>query len=293
MPLVYTGPPDVVDKYVQIYRNALPQDVASTARALDDARVFAEIVTMGEGTGHGWAREARLSTSHGIWTDQHALDHGTSRQGGEDDPALIARLKVGTTALLRQVLLDAANAILAAAGVAGTAALLELPRDAAHFGNYVAMTGTGGTFAQAGTVSKFTPTALPWPTPPFQAATVTPFRSWQLVISGASSSGNNGTRVVTGLEVDAAVVTNATGVAGDDPTVTWKAQRLDVTGNITDGFARAYFSRGYRMGQARPFELIMILPFGTDVGTANSIREALRVKKATGFKVVVERRMNP
>lgn len=293
MPLVYTGPPDIVAKYVAIYRNSLPQDIASTARALDDARVFAEIVALGEGTGHGWAREARLSTSHGIWTDQHALDSGTSRQGGESDAALIARLKVGTTALLRQVLLDVANAILTSAGVAGTAAILELPRDAAHCGNYTAMTGTGGTFAQVGTVSKFTPTVLPWPTPPFQVATVTPFRSWQLVISGASSSGNNGTRAVTGLEVDAAVVTNASGVGGADPTVTWKAQRLDVTGNLTDGFARAYCQRGFRVGQARPFGVIMILPFGTDAGTANSIREALRVKKATGFKVTVERRLNP
>lgn len=227
------------------------------------------------------------------WLDQHARDRGTSRQAGELDQALQARLRVVPDAVTRQALLDAANAILAAAGVSGAAALLELPRDAAYLGSFTALTGTGGTFAQAGTVSEFTPTVLPWPVPPFQAAGVTPLRSWQLVVSGAASAGNNGTRAVAGLDGNAAIVTNASGVAGADPTVTWKAQRLDVTGNVTDGFHRTYLSRGYRVTQQRPFEIVMILPFGTDVGTQNSIRESLRLKKSAGYKLTVERRLSP
>lgn len=226
------------------------------------------------------------------WLDQHARDRGTSRQAGETDPVLQARLRVVPDAVTRQALLDAANAILAAAGVAGSAAMLEMPRDAAYLGSFTALTGTGGTFAQAGTVTRFTPTVLPWPTPPFQAAG-TPMLSWQLVISGAASSGNNGTRAITGLDGDAAIVTNAGGVAGADPTVTWKAQRLDVTGNVTDGFHRIYLSRGYRLTQQRPFEIIVILPFGTSAGVQNSVRESLRLKKAAGYKLSVERRLNP
>lgn len=227
------------------------------------------------------------------WLDQHARDRGTSRQAGETDPVLQARLRVVPDAITRQALLDAANAILAAAGVSGSAALLELPRDAAYLGSFTALTGTGGSFAQSGSVTRFTPTALPWPTPPFQAASVTPVLSWQLVISGAAASGNNGTRAITGLDGDAAMVSNASGVAGADPTVTWKAQRLDVAGNVTDGFHRVYLSRGYRLTQSRPFEIIVILPFGASAGVQNSVRESLRLKKAAGYKLTVERRLNP
>lgn len=293
MPLVYTGPPDVVDRLMQIYRASVPGDLASQNRNLDEARAFAEMVALGEGTGFGWAREAQIHTSHSFWLDQHALDRDLSRQGGEDDPALRARLKTGPAALLRQVMLDAANAILAAAGVSGTAALLRLPEDAAYVGVYTAMTGTGGTFTQIGTVSRFTPTTLPWPTPPFRDPSLQPVYSWQLVIAGAANAGNNGTRTVTGLDADAAIVTNASGVAGLDPGVTWTARRLDVTGNVTDGFARAFVGRGYRVTRTRPLGFLVILPFGTDQGTANSIIAALRTKKAGGFRVLVEVRANP
>jgi hypothetical protein len=227
------------------------------------------------------------------WLAQHARDRGTSRQAGEADPVLQERLRVIPDAVTRQAVLDAANAILVAAGVAGSAALLELPRDGAWLGHYTAMTGTGGTFTQAGTVSMFTPLVLPWPAPPFQAATVAPVISWQLVISGAANAGNNGTRSVTGLSGNAAIVTNAGGVAGADATVTWKAQRLDVTGNVTDGFARAYVGRGFRAASTRPFKLLLILPFGTSAGVQNSVIESIRTKKAAGFAVIVERRLNP
>lgn len=227
------------------------------------------------------------------WLAQHARDRGTSRQAGETDPVLQERLRVIPDAVTRQAVLDAANAILAAAGVVGSAALLELPRDGAWLGHYTALTGTGGTFTQAGTVSTFTPLVLPWPAPPFQAATVAPVISWQLVISGAANAGNNGTRAVTGLSGNAAIVSNAGGVAGADATVTWKAQRLDVTGNVTDGFARAYAGRGFRAASTRPFKLLLILPFGTSAGVQNSVTESIRTKKAAGFAVIVERRLNP
>lgn len=227
------------------------------------------------------------------WLAQHARDRGTSRQAGETDPVLQQRLRVVPDALTRQAVLDAANAILAAAGVIGSAALLELPRDGAWLGHYTALAGTGGAFAQAGTVSTFTPTVPPWPAPPFQGATVAPVRSWRLVISGASHAGNNGTRAITGLTGNAAIVTNASGIAGADATVVWKAQRLDVTGNVTDGFARAYIGRGFRMSSSRPFELLLILPFGASAGVQNSVTESIRTKKAAGFAVIVERRVNP
>ena len=226
------------------------------------------------------------------WLAQHARDRATSRQANEGDPALRKRLQEIPDALTRAALLAAADAILAAAGVVGASALLELPRDAAWLGHYTALTGTGGTFAQVATVSKFTPTVL-WATPPFRSASVSPVINWQLVIGGAASAGNNGTRAIAGLEGNAALVSNAGGVAGADATVTWTARRLDVTGNVTDGFARSFAGRGWRCANSRPFALIVILPFGTSAGTAASVLESVRQKKAGGFRVAVERRLNP
>lgn len=295
MPLVYTGPPDIVAKYVDIYRNAVPGDVASQNRNLDEARTFAEMVALGEGTGYGWSRDAHISTSHSFWLDQHALDRDLSRQGGEVDDVLRARLKTGPAALLRDVILDVANEALAAAGISGSAALLRLPADAAFVGNYVAMTGTGGVFAQSGTSSSFSPMAG-WQVPPVPDPRMQTVGSWQLAIAGAANAGNNGTRTVTGIggaDGNGAIVTNGSGVPGADPTVTWTARRLDQLGNVTDGFARAFASRGYRATSTRPFTIVVILPFGTDAGTAAAVADACRVKKAAGFGVIVERRLNP
>lgn len=226
------------------------------------------------------------------WLAQHARDRDTGRQASETDPVLQERLRVIPDALTRQAILDAANAILDAQGVVGDAALVELPRDAAWAGVYSPMTGTGGTFVQSGTTSQFTPAVLPWPTPPYRAATVFPERRHQLVISGAANAGNNGTRTITGLLNNAAIVTNASGVAGVDATVTWSVRRLDGLGNVRDGFARSYAGRGWRATSGRP-TIIVILPFGTSAGTQAAVTEAVRTKKATGIRLVVERRMNP
>lgn len=294
----FTPPPAIgPEDFYRFGRDALPQWVKTRDEfLLASAQVFATVKT---DVIDYLFRQALITTADGAtsttpdWLQQHARDRGTSRQAGESNAALAQRLRTIPDALTRKALLDAANAALATAGIAGSAALLELPRDAAFTGSFTALTGTGGTFAQAGTVTRFTPTVLPWPAPPFQAATVTPVRTWQLVISGAASAGNNGTRTITGLDGNAAIVTNAGGVAGADPTVTWKAQRRDVAGNVTDGFHRTHAKRGWRASSTRPARLIMILPFGTDAGTANSIAEALRLKKAAGVAVTVERRLNP
>lgn len=223
------------------------------------------------------------------WLAQHARDRGSSRQAGEGDAALQQRLRLIPDALTRQALLDAANGILAAAGVAGSAALVELPRDGAWLGPSMPFSGTGGTFTQAASTTRFTPAELPW----LAEATAYGPIGYQLVVSGAIDSGNNGTRTVTGFDGDAVVVTNSSGVARTDAGVSWTVQRTDDLGNVTDGFARAYADRGYRTSATRPTMLIMILPFGTTAGTAASIDASIRAKKAGGVALVIERRMVP
>src|SRR5262245_48598910 len=111
MPLIYTGPPDVVDKMLQLYRGALPADLASEDRDLDDGHAIAEVMAAAEGQAASWTRETRLSTSHGIWTDQHARDRGLSRQGGETDDHLIPRLQKAPQAITEESLQEAVDAI--------------------------------------------------------------------------------------------------------------------------------------------------------------------------------------
>lgn len=64
--------------------------------------------------------------------------------------------------------------------------------------------------------------------------------------------------------------------------------------DATTGGTRAFHSRGYRMASSgRPYGFIVILPYPTDIGTADAISEYLRQAKAAGFKHIVERRTSP
>lgn len=226
------------------------------------------------------------------WLNQHARDRGTTRADGEDDVTLRARLKQYPDAITRAALLAAVDAVLEANGITTDSAMLELPRDAAYIGEFVAMSGTGGAFVQTGTTSRFTPTVLPWPTPPFRDAAVFPTIQHRLTISGADDAGNDGAFTITGLDGDATIVTNATGVTDAvDAGVSWTVERLDVDGNLRDGFPRVFLGRGYRMTGTRPQTVLLILPFGSTAGIEASVREMLRTKKAAGFRVIVERRL--
>lgn len=251
-------------------------------------------------------KQALITTADGPtattpdWLNQHARDRGTSRQFGESNAALAARLRVVPDALTRPAILAAANAVLAAAGVLGTATLLEMPRDGAWLGTYQPITQPtpGGVFATLGAQTTFTPagggigglSAQPAWTPP----TVFPGTRYQAVIASAGHSGNNGTFEITGLLGNSLVYTNGASVPdGGDTTATVTINRMDALGNVTDGHARSYCNRGWRVGQARPFELRLILPFGTDAGTAASVAESIRLKKAAGYVVAIEVRQHP
>lgn len=253
-------------------------------------------------------KQALITTSEGPtattpdWTNQHARDRGTSRQAGESTAALQARLRVVPDALTRSAILAAANAVLTASGVVGQAALIELPRDGAWIGTYrpILQVTPGGVFATLGSQMTFTPRpglvgiggmgAQPiWTSP-----AVFPGTRYGAIIGSADNTANNGTFEVTGLIGNAIVYTNPSGVAAPaDSGAIAIIYHMDASGNVTDGFARAYVNRGWRVGQVTPPTILMILPFGTDAGTQASIEESVRLKKAAGYKVIVERRLNP
>lgn len=75
--------------------------------------------------------QAFILTATGVWLDQHAKDRGLYRQSGESDAALAQRIRQYQDAITATVLKSVINAILAAAGVAGTCAIVELRRDRA------------------------------------------------------------------------------------------------------------------------------------------------------------------
>ncbi len=229
------------------------------------------------------------------WLQQHAMDRDTRRADGETDPVLRVRLQKFPDALTRATLISIAQDLVDAAGVSGDVAMVELRRDRAYLTTRAPMTGTGGTFAVAGTVVTFTPDELPWPRPPYQDPSIVQVLSSKLVISGAASAANDGTHDITGVVLDAAQYTDASAVAEADPTVTWRVDWYDSDGNLLTagaGRADAYLSRGYRCGDTYP-AIILILPFGSDAALGLAVAEAIRQRKAAGVRVYVERRLSP
>ncbi len=248
-----------------------------------------------------WFGQALIGTATGAgadtpdWLRQHARDRATDRQIDETDVALRARIRSVPDSLTRQTLIDAANAILAAAGVAGSAAMIELPRDGAFSGSFTSNTGTGGVFAAGtGTAMIFTPT-VPFARAPFRdPSVVRRIQGFRLDITGAAHSGNNGNRATTGMLGNGAIVTNASGFAGADATVTWTVRKLDRRGNVLDGRGQAFASRGFRSSHPhRPLNIVMILPYGSTSAIQTAVAEMLRQRKAAGFIATVERRLSP
>jgi hypothetical protein len=228
------------------------------------------------------------------WLGQHAADRDTRRQGGELDPALRARLKNVPDALHRQSILDAAQAIVDASGVVGDVAILEPLRWWRAFYQLNSPdTGVGGTFvAEAGNLHGFQPTVA-FARPPLR--TFDPVITYKLVLSGSANPANDGTFTISDLDEDAAVYTNAGGVAGADAGVAWRVDRYDEDDNLLTGGAGracAYYDRGFRMSSDRS-AIVLILPYGTTEGTRLSVLEMLRIKKAAGILAIVERRLNP
>jgi hypothetical protein len=194
-------------------------------------------------------------------------------------------------------------------GIAGTAYMVELPRDGAFFSTVTTNFGSGGIFtAPSAGVMTFKPTVR-FRMPPFKNAqsmfdsdggvtgTHAPLngrvRSYQLVISGATNSGNNGTFVTTGLVGDAVQYTNGSGVAANpDSAASWTIKHRDIHNVVMDGRLSTYLSRGYRINR-RGGKMIVILPYGTSETVRLSVAEMLRIKKGAGIALTVERRVNP
>lgn len=286
-------------------RKTLPAWYADDARANEYLSAIAKMFGSARAISEHWLKTVVYITlatvdltSNPDWLDQHARDRGTSRQAGESDDALIARLRNIEDLVTRPALLAAVQSMMVDAGFSGTPHMVEFPRDKAHFGGpYLSFGGAGGfTLVKVGSVVTFTPAALPaaqFERPPFWRV---PRRepTYKLTLAGCTHGGNDGTFTVTGLVNGGAQFTNAGGASETAPGgASWLVKHFDPEGNLRDGFARAYFGRGYRMSHTPPSGIVIMLPYGTTAGFQASVLEMLRQKAAGGIRIAVERRLNP
>jgi hypothetical protein len=227
--------------------------------------------------------EAATGGDEADWLQQHAKDRGTWRQDGESDDMLRSRLRNPEDAVTRPALLAFIDAALAAAGL-GSAAMIEMPRDEAYLGDFVSDAGLGGTFGRVGSPMVFTP-LVDFAGLPYRG--IFPADGHNLVIAGAAQANNNGTHPTTGIAGDGVTYTDANGVTGQDPSVSWTVQKLDRRGNLKDGWNKTFLSRGQRVGSALPV-IVVMLPVGVSDALLQSITELASLKKAAGVLVLVE-----
>lgn len=254
----------------------------------------------------------RIGTADPTQLDQHAADRGTRRRLNETDESLRARLRFLEDQVTPGAVTAAATRIMEGALVtipAGYPGLVELRRDRAFFaklrvlddvsialaianqgtpgitsysyavypedadGNIIQPAGfTATTTTGAATLNGTDFNRLSWMAYPGAAA----YHIFRYASAGTpSSTGKIGT--------DTASPFDDTGLAGDSLAYT--------------GFGRyaAYLSRGYRMtGSGRySLEFIIILPYDATQAVADAVAEAVRLIKAGGIGVFVERRLSP
>jgi hypothetical protein len=114
--------------------NAVPAYFRTTEREREDLHALAAQMVLVDASMSHWHRMTFIEHAEGVWLEQHGRDRGISKQAGESDAAYRLRLRVLEEAVTPASILAIANAVLAAAGVAGSARMFELPRDALYLG---------------------------------------------------------------------------------------------------------------------------------------------------------------
>ena len=288
---------------------AIPRVFRDSARMQEDlhmlARQFGAVRAVGVNMlARAWVGTASVDASGPDWLDFLANDYGTSRASGETDSALRIRMRTVPRGVVRSELLELAQDIVDAAGVVGTVAMVEMPRDAAYFGSWTPDTGTGGTFlAESGGI-RFTPTTgFAVGHPPYWGGESSRVAKSFVTFAGSAESTNDGTFEILGLKDDGVLFANGSEVDDNDATVTWTIDRRTAkNASMTGG--KAFFSRGHRMWRGKPIGstethgkgiggIIMILPYGCTASTRLSVLETLRQRASAGVIKRVEYRQIP
>lgn len=129
----YTLPYDDVEDLVKVYRGVVPQDIGAPDLDSDEIYALAEMMAIAKNVQDNWTRSAVISYAEGPYLKIRAEERGYIPQDGEDDDTLRQRVQLPPTAVTRQALSDALQALVTATG-GGTAYLLELPLQGSYVG---------------------------------------------------------------------------------------------------------------------------------------------------------------
>lgn len=131
----YTLPPeaDVVEGLVTIYRGAVPRDLGRPDRSdnSDDAYIMAEMIAIAECATKNWNRMGVVTHADGAYLELQARQVGLFKQVNESDSALRTRIRTPPLAITPDLILQAIQQIVDAAG-GGLVFMIEIPRDAAY-----------------------------------------------------------------------------------------------------------------------------------------------------------------
>ena len=290
---------------LEVGQSAIPPVFRDSARVQDDLHALAAMAAKTIQVGRTMldrvlVEEASVDAGGEDWLDLLAGDYGTGRQYGETNAVLRERMRTVPAGVIRSEVLALAQAIVDAASVSGTVAMVEMPRDQAHASEWVADGATnGGVFSIVSGKMRFTPTT-PFAYPPCAVGLSGGIDDVEITFSGCASAGNDGTFSVEDIDGEGVIYTNASGVAESDATAVWGTERIEVEGGAVDGFAMAFADRGYRVwyapGQASMQSLsgvIGIIPYGSTDAVRRSVQEMLRQRVAAGVVKLVEVRTTP
>ncbi len=138
--------------FYDVAKGALPRFVFEKQGDREQFVAYAKIFARAKDQIDEWILFTRILLATLEYLDGHAKDRGTARKGGESEVALRTRLRSISDAVTPSAVLAAANETLAADGVSGTAALVELRRDRMYFGTDIA---TGKQFNYFGRGYRF------------------------------------------------------------------------------------------------------------------------------------------
>jgi hypothetical protein len=195
--------------------NTIPVCFRAIARQREEIVMAAKGANAMKKAAASLLKQAYISTADSDtadWLGLLAEDYGARRQNGEGDATFRLRIPQIPKGVTRAQILEAIQTLVTAAGVSGTVAMVELPRDMAFAGTWLQDGAlTGGLFV---TLMEFIPSVLP---------TNPSFAKYQtLVIADAESSGNNGSfTLVAAPSSGGALYANPTGVNWGDGSVKW------------------------------------------------------------------------
>ena len=266
-------------------KESSPGYLYQRVRAEEVEEMKAELMATAKGYADDWNRMQYIGTADRRWLFAHGKDRGVNAIDGESDPDFRIRIRIPEDAVTRPVVCAEAQRLVDAAGIGGPAVeCFALQPNKAFFGAFVKATRTdGGTFTKIdSTIMEFTPT--------------TPFvikpKLGRDKIEVAGSASNDTTRVIDSVVVNGLRYNFP---AGADEVLgggTVSVAKFNLQDNPIDGFTKAYFNRGFRIGGSLQVGVI-ILPFGCTEQLRLEVKAAAENIGLFGVLVQAECRLNP